>query len=175
METRDELPSAESVRVESNNGVAGVFAGRDYRRGERLIPLEGRSPARRTRYSIQIGVDLHLDPESLPNGAPGATAPWKYLNHACDPNLAIDLDAMCFTARRDIAAGEELTFNYLTTEWEMASEFDCLCGSDRCFGTIQGFAHLRPEEQAALLPSAAAHIRTLYDRSRAAHLEKSGK
>lgn len=175
MEMKDELPSTEDVRVESNNGFAGVFAARHYSRGDRLLPLDGHAPSPKTRYSIQIGVDRHLDPDSRPNGFPGATAPWKYLNHACDPNLEIDLDAMCFAARRDIAAGEELTFNYLTTEWDMASGFQCLCGSDRCFGTIRGFAYLPPDEQSALLPFAAAHIRTLYDRSQAATIEKSGE
>ena len=172
MEMKDELPSTEDVRVESSNGFAGVFAARNYSRGDRLLPLDGHAPFPKTRYSIQIGVDRHLDPDSRPNGASGTTAPWKYLNHACDPNLEIDLDAMCFAARRDIDAGEELTFNYLTTEWDMASGFDCLCGSDRCFGTIRGFAHLSPEEQAALLPSAAAHIRTLYERAHTANTEK---
>ena len=153
---------AKSVRVESSGGVAGVFAARTYQRGEHLLPLRGRTSAHQSRYSIQIDVDRHIEPDSLVTGA--APAPWKFLNHSCDPNLEIDPGAECFAARREIAEGEELTFNYLTTEWDMASPFDCTCGHPSCFGRIRGFRYISPEEQSRLLPAAAPHIRLLHER-----------
>jgi SET domain-containing protein len=37
----------------------------------------------------------------------------RYGNHSCDPNLW-HADVVTITARRDIAAGEELTIDYAT-------------------------------------------------------------
>lgn len=154
---------ATGVRVDSLNGFAGVFAAKRYRRGDRLLPLRGRAAFKADRYSIQVGIDQHLHPGYATNGAHAEVSPWKFLNHSCDPNLEIDLEAKCFRARREIAEGEELSFNYLTTEWEMASPFECICGSRSCYGMIQGFRHLSREEQERLLPATAPHIRLLFE------------
>lgn len=55
----------------------------------------------------------------------------KLLNHSCEPNCGIkNFTRIC--AMRDIAAGEELTWDYEMTErsdwWEIA----CLCGTPSC-------------------------------------------
>lgn len=34
--------------------------------------------------------------------------------------------------------GDELSFFYPSTEWDMAQPFECLCGSKECRGTISG-------------------------------------
>lgn len=156
-----ERTSHTAVHVRSNNGYAGIVAARDYAAGERLLPLRGHIKDHASRYSIQVGVDRHLEPDSTISGGGAGPSPWKFLNHSCDPNLSIDLAAECFVARRPIAAGEELSFNYLTTEWEMATPFDCHCGSPNCFGRIAGFKHLTAEEQERLLAEVAPHIRKL--------------
>lgn len=37
-----------------------------------------------------------------------------------------------------LKAGDELTFFYPSTEWDMAQPFDCLCKSKGCRGRISG-------------------------------------
>jgi hypothetical protein len=69
-----------------------------------------------------------------------------YGNHGCDPNLWW-VDAVTLEARRDIAAGEEVTSDYSTStgvEYEMT----CNCGSPLCRGTVTGEDWKRPELQA---------------------------
>lgn len=44
-----------------------------------------------------------------------------------------------FVAKRDIARGEQLRFDYETTEWALRAPFDCACGSADCRGTVAGF------------------------------------
>ena len=44
-----------------------------------------------------------------------------------------------FVAKRNIAAGEMLRYDYETTEWRFQSPFECSCGSPDCRGTIVGF------------------------------------
>ena len=53
-----------------------------------------------------------------------------YLNHSCDPNCAI-AGQIVFVAMRDIAAGEELTHDWATTD-DLDYELDCRCGSAAC-------------------------------------------
>ena len=42
-----------------------------------------------------------------------------------------------FVAIRDIDEGEEITFDYHSTEDEIAEEFDCVCGSENCRERIE--------------------------------------
>ncbi len=59
---------------------------------------------------------------------------WRPLNHSCDPNAW--LQGLDLVARRDIAAGEEVTADYATFAGADAEPFDCRCGAADCRGTI---------------------------------------
>ncbi|NJM97533.1 MAG: SET domain-containing protein [Phormidesmis sp. RL_2_1] len=61
-----------------------------------------------------------------------------HLNHHCNPNVVVDTARMELRAIRDISPGEDLTFFYPSTEWEMAEPFACLCGDNKCLKTISG-------------------------------------
>ena len=66
-------------------------------------------------------------------------APATYINHSCEPNCAVQANrsgAFDFVSTRDIAAGDEICFDYLKNEDEIASPFFCLCGSLHCRGYI---------------------------------------
>jgi hypothetical protein len=67
---------------------------------------------------------------------------WSFLNHACEPNAAFR--GLTLVATRAIRQGEEITFHYATTEYDMAEPFRCRCGSPLCLGEIRGFRHLPP-------------------------------
>lgn len=54
---------------------------------------------------------------------------FQYMNHSCDPNVAIDAAKMAFIALKDVSPGDELTFFYPSTEWDMSQPFRCWCGS----------------------------------------------
>jgi uncharacterized membrane protein YeiB len=148
-----ESPSVEIIR---DAGFATLQAVRSFAQGAVVFPLRGRPVVRPTRFSIQVGSDAHLDPIS------DCASPWGALNHGCDPNVAIDVSRRVIIARRAIAAGDELRFDYNTTEWELAEPFVCNCGASRCVGVAMGFAHLSFTRQQILLRDAAPHIRALY-------------
>lgn len=59
-----------------------------------------------------------------------------YTNHSCDPNIGIQ-GQIVFVAMRDIAAGEELTHDWATTD-DLDYEIDCNCNSPKCRGKITG-------------------------------------
>ena len=63
--------------------------------------------------------------------------PARFLNHGCAPNCEAELDEgrIWIVALRDIAAGEELTFNY-GYGLEDHREHPCRCGATTCVGFI---------------------------------------
>jgi hypothetical protein len=63
--------------------------------------------------------------------------PARLLNHSCQPNCDAERidDRIWIVARRDIAAGEEITFNY-GYDLESYREHPCRCGAVNCVGFI---------------------------------------
>ena len=87
-------------------------------------PLEQRS------RSIQIEVDQFvLGPE--------LREPGDSINHSCSPNCQLR-NATQLITMRDIAVGEELTYDYATSDTSDYDEFECACGSDNCRVRITG-------------------------------------
>ena len=70
----------------------------------------------------------------------------RYMNHSCDPNTWwTDNDTM--VARRDIQPGEEITYDYATTEITIPFEMACGCGSLKCRGVVTNRDYLNLDWQ----------------------------
>ena len=119
----------------------GLFVLRPVVKDEILITYDGPILDHSTRYSIQIDENRHIE------GTPESNA---YLNHSCAPNTFVDWNGVFLRALRNIDAGEELTCNYLTTDWELHEKFVCDCGAPNCYGEIKGFKYLSPQQQRQL-------------------------
>jgi hypothetical protein len=152
-----ETGSGLGIAVVHRDGHYRVMATRAIAAGAVICPITGTRTSRPTRWTLQVGVRAHIEAD------PAATLeeqierfPWRFLNHSCDPNARIA--GLEVVALRPIEPGEELTFNYNSTEFDMVSPFACHCDSSACEGTIRGFAHLPPAEQARLRPYLAAHL-----------------
>ena len=65
------------------------------------------------------------------------------INHSCDPNVGVGDDMI---AIRDIASGEELTYDYVMTD-SGNYDMECKCGSKNCRGRIRGADWMSPELQ----------------------------
>jgi hypothetical protein len=146
-----------ALSVAHVNGEFSVLAARPFAQGETLLTLEGELSDRPTRYSLQIDWELHIAvSEALSLEEMLGWHPWRFLNHGCDANAMVrgrDLVAV-----RPIDASEEITFNYNSTEFDMASAFACRCGSPACEGVIRGFKYLSLREQERLRPLLSAHL-----------------
>ena len=81
---------------------------------------------------IQISDDLFIAPTRREHRA----GSMLYLNHSCDPNVAIQ-GQIIFVAMRDIGVSEELTHDWATTD-NLDYEMRCNCGNPNCRGTIIG-------------------------------------
>ena len=89
-----------------------------------------------TYLTVQTGTNRHitLNPDFL-----------QYINHSCTPNAFFNTTSMELVCLQPIQAGNELTFFYPSTEWEMAQPFVCNCGTAACIQLINGASHLSVE------------------------------
>ena len=89
-----------------------------------------------TYLTVQTGADRHITlmPEFL-----------QYINHSCAPNVFFNTTTMQLVCLQPLQPGDELTFFYPSTEWEMAQPFVCNCGNAACLQLINGASHLSVE------------------------------
>ena len=135
----------------------GLFAHAAAAPGDVILEIDGEVLASPSVYSVQVGEQEHLHPhrDALANDDTERSR-WRFLNHSCDPNCW--MDGRTLRARRAIAPGEQLTFDYNCTEWSMDTPFDCACGA--CNGSqVRGYAHLDVEARTRRDAHAAPHLR----------------
>lgn len=102
------------------------------RAGEVLCDVDFRL-SRKNRYSLEIDEDVHG--EILPTAL-------RLMSHSCAPNLTFDLPNRRLLVIRDIAPGEQFSFFYPSTEWDMSEPFACWCGAPECVGNVRGAKHI---------------------------------
>ena len=67
-----------------------------------------------------------------------------FINHSCDPNCEADeiKGRVWIVASRDIAAGEELTYDYNLYDGDLDDPSPCSCGATNCRGSMYSEAEL---------------------------------
>jgi uncharacterized protein len=88
---------------------------------------------------IQIAEDFFIAPETREE----REGSMLYTNHSCEPNIGLQ-GQIVFVAMRPIAAGEELTHDWATTD-DLDYVMACRCGAPTCRGTISGKDWKKPE------------------------------
>jgi hypothetical protein len=148
------LRARKSLHIDCSNEHRCLRAGSRFEQGDVILVLEGLLSHAPSRYSVQVGADLHVQPApGIPEDS--VRAAWRFLNHSCRPNASFRGPVL--TALEAIAIGQEITFNYNTTEAEMAEPFVCRCG--HCSGTtVSGFRNLSAAERARLGPMVASYL-----------------
>lgn len=112
----------------------GVFAARSFKKGELVVRGKKlKIVSERTDYSFQVDLNIHVQQNT----------PARLINHSCDPNLGVKnnfLGGYDFISLRNIASGEELTWDYAMTELiSIAIKKYCECRTNACRGIIGGF------------------------------------
>jgi len=83
------------------------------------------------RRSRSLQVDTNVIFLGPPSREPGDS-----INHSCEPNCGMR-NATAIVAMRDIAIGEELTFDYAMSDASDYNEFNCNCGTSLCRGRVR--------------------------------------
>jgi hypothetical protein len=122
------------LRVEKN---PGAFTSRSISLvslppGAVFARISNPTPATVAYSSVQAGKDLHIE----------LNCDLVYVNHSCKPSLVFDMERWEVRVAEDkeggLKQGDELTFFYPSTEWDMAQPFECLCKTGECRGQIKG-------------------------------------
>ena len=131
----------------------GVFAERPFLEGHTLLeiddsrivdelcPLGPGDDSRHCDYLARGTVVLMQPPE-------------RYINHCCQPNTYVKTvnGRRRVIARRNIAAGEEITYDYCINSGG-DTIWNCHCGAERCRHVVHSdFFHLPIELQCEYLP-----------------------
>ncbi|EED86239.1 predicted protein [Thalassiosira pseudonana CCMP1335] len=115
----------------------GVHASRPFPKGSIVLSsslLQSNDTS--CSHSIQIDWNQHIMMD----------LPARFLNHSCDANVGVMMVAneggsYDFVALREIESGDEIRFDYETTEFEVGAFSDCHCGATTCRGNIRGFKY----------------------------------
>ena len=129
----------------------GAYAARDLVEGERIVEYTGAlltsaevdalsdDEAMRRHHTYLFAVDDHY---TIDGGRGGSDA--RFINHSCDPNCesVVTGRRIYIHALRDVAAGEELVYDYWYvvdgsyTLDDLRRIYPCRCRSPLCRGTI---------------------------------------
>lgn len=131
-------PYRRQVKIARTRVGRGVFAKKSFLAGTMVGEIEGEvifDTDYGSDYCMSIGDDRVMEPG----------APFRYLNHCCDPNCEFDWydlrespgeppqRRVFLFALQDVQVGDELTIDY---NWAANDAIKCSCGSPACRGWI---------------------------------------
>ena len=147
------IPPAKPRRIQvRRSGVhgKGVYAVQDIAAGETVVEYVGEiitwdeAQARHPHDPLDPNHTFffHIDETRVIDALVGGNSS-RWINHSCDANCEADEQngRIFIRARRDIAAGEELNYDYgLIIEErytpKLKAEYPCWCGTAACRGTL---------------------------------------
>ena len=113
-------PGHYPLRIKRSPSGRGLFAEEPIQRGACIIEYKG-NPATRAqiqadtgKYLFEVNTKLTIDGNIRTNTA-------RFINHSCAPNCEIDIrkQRVYVFAKRNIKAGEEITYDYDTEYFDM--------------------------------------------------------
>ena len=136
---------------------AGCYTTRPIKKGVRVCEYDGprlskavadaRYEGRFVTYLVSCGTDTVID----------GFGTAMFINHCCDPNCETEQDEngrVFVTTVRDVAAGEELTYEYNLHDSDEDNQ-DCYCGTPDCRGTMFSDLELKRRARKAKRKAAA--------------------
>jgi SET domain-containing protein len=117
---------------------AGCYTTRAIRKGQQVVEYDGPRFSKKEADERYAGRDITY---LFSNGDNGTVIDGfgvaMFINHSCNPNCeSSSIDGRVFIqAVRDIAAGEELTYEYNLFDSD-GDDADCYCGAEKCRGTM---------------------------------------
>lgn len=156
------LHPAVKVKRDSVIEGAGLIADQPIKAGETLFRYEDTKPPahfyqivdwppqKRVRF-LAFAIQIGEDDFSFQQGD------IKFINHSCDPT-GYWSDYGVLTARRDISPGDEITYDYSTSDITLSYSMECLCKTPHCRGTVTNREYLDPAFQARYEGQLAGHV-----------------
>jgi len=133
----------------------GVTATAPFREGDRILPIDDSRAVTPSHPLDEAKGEFSHHCDYLAQGRVVLMQPpERFINHSCDPNTYVKtIDGVRWViARRPIAPGEEITFDYSINS-SGDTVWTCHCGSPRCRRQVHSdFFHLPPDLQREYFP-----------------------
>jgi hypothetical protein len=135
------------IKISSIQGT-GLFAGRAFKPREVVGIVEGPIvPDTGGKYQHPVSFTEVIENENIT----------RFTNHSCDPSCV--MDDLKIIAWRPLKAGDEITIDYDTIEWDW--EMPCHCGSPKCRVRVRGYKYLCDSLRAKYGSFVAPYLRTI--------------
>lgn len=128
-------PPSEALGVVDDGSICGarLVAKQPFKPGDLILPLIGHlAPV--SYKTIQISAHTHLEGFLL-----------AFMNHSCRPSAIVLTQERAVRALCQLEIGQEVSFLYPSTEWDMTRPFECLCGATNCIRYVAGARYLSLE------------------------------
>lgn len=137
----------------------GLFSKVAFKEGELVFLMEG--PTRFFKAEIPSECYIYPDWYSVDKNIWIEPAPFfNNINHSCNPNLGLRTSRE-FVARRNINPGEELSFDYSTTDDELPWIMDCECGELNCRRKVGAIQLLSEQQFQEIMPYVPKYFQQL--------------
>ena len=124
------------VGIMQNSETKEQFFGakQNLKKDELILNNNGARTNKKLNFSIQLKKHHYAIMPRIPH-------------HCSNANVHINSKNQIVVSH-NIKMGDELYFNYLTTEYHLNTQTQCECGSKGCIQTFTGFKHLTADTQA---------------------------
>jgi hypothetical protein len=139
------------LEVRNTQKGKGLFSTEVILKDQTILEFEKNYIGHHNNKTLQIDENKHQiskNPDAIEN----------FINHSCQPNAYINFKDLTFRAKHKIGKGEELTYNYFTTDWDNEDVFQCKCGRKNCKKLIKGFRNLVLQDKKKLRPLLSPYL-----------------
>ncbi len=138
---------------------SGIFAGKDFKKGERICFMRGKAVNFATYATLHKKGNIRVSADPLQVGLLKYITlhdPFNLINHSCNPNAWMKGE-QTLVALKPIRKGEEITYDYSSVEWTPQAyppyytdgwPMCCRCGSSSCRRKISCFPYLPKQVRA---------------------------
>lgn len=144
-----------AIKPIKKDEIISVSGGRILSRKEYRRILKTRPEMK--NFAMKIAPGFYLMPQRFQDVSED-----DFVNHSCNPNAGLK-GQIVFVALRNIAPGEEITYDYALTDDDPDNYFRCRCGSPSCRKIIRGSDWKKTELQKKYRGYFAWHIQRKID------------
>lgn len=171
---------SEKLEARTSPTGCGMFAIQDVKQHETLLVWTGRVVDATTALAVMDTSDKHYILQvgdgfyQIPLSSDREPADWT--NHSCEPNAGFGKNSpICLSAMRDIAAGEQICFDYglCETDPRLWEPMECMCGTKSCRGMITANDWKLPALHERYRGYWSPHVQRLIDGLESASVPKS--
>ncbi len=130
---------------ESRISGVGLYSSADYKKDQTIAYIHGPIVIVRKWTKALSARSLNWIGAGKYSWIDTAESPFRFINHSCNPNVAI-VTKRKVIALKSIPAGTELVMDYSLTESDTGWEIQCKCESANCRKVIRSIQSLRKSD-----------------------------